>query len=214
MPLEGVTFSLTSHSALHNLGVTQPPSLWQACWRFPRWSEAWWASLGWRAPSLSPWTVKENYTPRWVHQARGSFRLHKACLCAQSLSCVCQAPLSMGLSRLEWVAISSSPGSSQFGDRTHASCIGRWTLYHWVTQEAPAWGMKSVQLKKIVQTLEQRCAYLSRMRRGLWEEPVQVRCSQLWAGSCFSWSHPSEPCTKKGTIAQRVTGSKGSRSSA
>ena len=37
----GVTFRLTSHTALHNPGVTQPLSLWQACWRFPRWSEAW-----------------------------------------------------------------------------------------------------------------------------------------------------------------------------
>ena len=33
---------------------------------------------------------------------------------------------------LEWVAISSSRGSSQPRDQTYVSCIGRWILYHWV----------------------------------------------------------------------------------
>ena len=28
-------------------------------------------------------------------------------------------------------------GSSWIRDRTHASCIGRWILYHWTTREAP-----------------------------------------------------------------------------
>ena len=40
---------------------------------------------------------------------------------------------------LEWVAISSSRGSSQPRDRTHVSCIsciGRWILYLWSTWEA------------------------------------------------------------------------------
>ena len=37
---------------------------------------------------------------------------------------------------LEWVAISSSRGSSQLRDQTHVSCIGRQTLYHWATWEA------------------------------------------------------------------------------
>ena len=32
---------------------------------------------------------------------------------------------------LEWVAISFSRGSSQAGDQTRISCIGRWVLYHW-----------------------------------------------------------------------------------
>ena len=31
---------------------------------------------------------------------------------------------------LEWVAISSSRGSSQSSDRTSFSCVGRWILYH------------------------------------------------------------------------------------
>ena len=40
---------------------------------------------------------------------------------------------------LEWVAISSSRGSSQPRDGTHIFCIGigRWVLYHWATWEAP-----------------------------------------------------------------------------
>ena len=37
---------------------------------------------------------------------------------------------------LEWVAISSSRGSSQPRDWTHVSCIGRWILYHSATWEA------------------------------------------------------------------------------
>ena len=40
---------------------------------------------------------------------------------------------------LEWIAMPSSRGSSQFRDRTHVSCvscIGRRILYHWATREA------------------------------------------------------------------------------
>ena len=37
---------------------------------------------------------------------------------------------------LEWVAISSSRGSSQFRDQTHASCLCRQILYYWATREA------------------------------------------------------------------------------
>ena len=37
---------------------------------------------------------------------------------------------------LEWVAISSSRGSSQPRDRTLVSCIGRWFLYCWAIRKA------------------------------------------------------------------------------
>ena len=37
---------------------------------------------------------------------------------------------------LEWIAISSSRGSSRPKDRTHVSCISRWILYHSATWEA------------------------------------------------------------------------------
>ena len=46
---------------------------------------------------------------------------------------------------LEWVAISSSDGSSWARDWTHVSCIGRLILYHWATREAC---MLTLYLKK------------------------------------------------------------------
>ena len=51
----------------------------------------------------------------------------------------CQAPLSMEILQaiiLEWVAISSSRGSSPPRDWTCVSCIGRLILYHWATWES------------------------------------------------------------------------------
>ena len=75
-----------------------------------------------------------------------------ACMHAQSLRCVqliatsrtvaLQTPLSLGFFQariLEWVAVFSSRGSSQFRDWTcisWVSCIGRRILYHWGSQEA------------------------------------------------------------------------------
>ena len=47
-------------------------------------------------------------------------------------------------STLEWVAISSSRGSSRLRDWTRVSCVGRWILYHCTTWEA---GRKSVLTK-------------------------------------------------------------------
>ena len=38
---------------------------------------------------------------------------------------------------LEWVAISSSRGSSRPKDWTWVSCNGRWTPYHWIIWEFP-----------------------------------------------------------------------------
>ena len=37
---------------------------------------------------------------------------------------------------LEWIAISSSRGSSQPREWSHVSCVGKWVLYHWATWEA------------------------------------------------------------------------------
>ena len=57
-------------------------------------------------------------------------------LCVTQWTAACQAPLSVGILQarmLEWVAMFSSEGSSQFRDQTHVSsvsCIGRWVLYH------------------------------------------------------------------------------------
>ena len=40
---------------------------------------------------------------------------------------------------LEWIAISYSRESSHPRDWTHVSCIGRWVLQHWATQEVIKW---------------------------------------------------------------------------
>ena len=71
------------------------------------------------------------------------------CVCAQVLSCVQlfatpwtaahQALLSMGIPQariLEWVAISSSRGSSRPRDQNHVSCIDRRILNHCTPREA------------------------------------------------------------------------------
>ena len=59
--------------------------------------------------------------------------LSRVQLFATTWTIVCQAPLSMGIFQariLEWIAISSSRGSSQPRDQIHISCIGRQVLYH------------------------------------------------------------------------------------
>ena len=62
--------------------------------------------------------------------------------CASLWIVACQAPLSMGFSRqeLEWVAISSSRGSSRHRDQTcisYVSCMGRQFFTTSATWEAP-----------------------------------------------------------------------------
>ena len=70
-------------------------------------------------------------------------------LCVHAQSCLtlcdptdCSPPGSSvyGISKariLEWVAISSSTGSSQPRDQTRISCIGRQILYRWSPQGSP-----------------------------------------------------------------------------
>ena len=68
-------------------------------------------------------------------------------VCVCMLSCIrlypieCSLPCSSvhGISQariLEWVAMSSSRGSSLPRDQIQVSRIGRWVLYHWATWEA------------------------------------------------------------------------------
>ena len=52
---------------------------------------------------------------------------------------------------LEWVAVSSSRGSSPPRDWTCVSCIGRQIIYHWATCEAPE--ICSLNLKFFVDSL-------------------------------------------------------------
>ena len=46
---------------------------------------------------------------------------------------------------LEWVAISSSRGSSWPRNWIHVSCISRWILYQWATREAPQLGNERIK---------------------------------------------------------------------
>ena len=74
---------------------------------------------------------------RYIHSLASimsnSLRPHGLCLPGTFVCGISQAGI------LEWVAISSSRGSSQPREWTHVSwvfCIGRWVLYHCATCEA------------------------------------------------------------------------------
>ena len=59
--------------------------------------------------------------------------------CATPGTGACQAPLSMGILQariLQWVATTSSKGSSQYRDRTQVSCIAGGFFTVWVKREA------------------------------------------------------------------------------
>ena len=63
----------------------------------------------------------------------------QSCLTLDSMDCSPPGSSVHGISQariLEWVAITSSRGSSLCSAQTHVSCIGRWILYHWATWEA------------------------------------------------------------------------------
>ena len=82
---------------------------------------------------------------QWVHRNI----IHIICVCLVAQSCPtlsnpidCNPPGSSvhGIFQariLDWVAISSSRGSSWRRDWTCFSCIDRWILLYWATQEAP-----------------------------------------------------------------------------
>ena len=85
------------------------------------------------------------------------------CLCSQSLSHVqlfvtamnCSPPGSsvhgiFQASILEWIAISSSRGSSQPRDQTCVSCIDRWILYHWAITVNPSSFLLSYTMLSLV----------------------------------------------------------------
>ena len=66
-----------------------------------------------------------------------------------------QAPLSMGFSRQEWVAMPSSKGSSRPTEWTcisYISCTGRWVLYHRHHLRNPL--LVCIRNKKILQTFQ------------------------------------------------------------
>ena len=101
---------------------------------------------------------------------------------------------------LEWVAISSSRGSSRPRDQTCVSCtccIDRWILHHWVTWEAQC----------IFQRLINNCLVcLVRKTRGEGEngeEAVSVSGTSLIAGTLDS-RHGKEQCASAGWVCAEI----------
>ena len=105
-----------------------------------------------------------------------------------------QAPPSMGLPRqesLEWVAISSSRGSSWPKDRIQVSCIsyiGRWIIYHWVPWGIPKILSYSVQFSRSIVSDSLRLHETQHAR-----PPYPSPTPGVYPNSCPSswWRHPA-----------------------
>ena len=92
---------------------------WYGAVEFSPWVKSWWCSSTVMSDSATPWTVAPQLLCPWDSQAR----------------------------ILEWVAISSSRGSSWPRDRTCVSCVSwpsRWILYHWATWKATLNGLETL----------------------------------------------------------------------
>ena len=92
---------------------------------------------------------------------------------------------------LEWVAISSSRGTSQPRDRTQVSWIGR--LYHWATREAlkkwiMVWKKKKVQFSRSVVSNSLR-PHESQHTRSPWPSPTPRVHSDSHPSS--QWCYPA-----------------------
>ena len=112
---------------------------------------------------VKTWLVTDTF-----HNCCSHFQLGTSCMLSPfshvwlfTILCTvaCQAPLSMGIPQvriLEWVAISSSRGSSQSKGCTHisyVSSIGRYVLYHQCHLESPGtnWKKSNTYPKSIIQ---------------------------------------------------------------
>ena len=77
-----------------------------------------------------------SYNPFYCRKVDMLSRFSRVQLC-DPMGCSPPGPSVHGIFQariLEWVAISSSRGSSRPRDQTHISCVswtGRWVLYHW-----------------------------------------------------------------------------------
>ena len=110
-----------------------------------------------------------------------------------------QVPLVHGIFQariLEWVAISSSRGSSCPRDQACVSCVGRQTFHHWATWEA-TW----IMITRIPQ-------YLVAVLRGQGRSQMEIGLGDFWGSECslslpggllglftFVGPHPS-PCSE------------------
>ena len=103
----------------------------------------------WRLMMITYWVNVVYATELYTKLLQWWILLYFCCCCSVTKLCLtlwdpmdCNPPgfPGHGISQtrtLEWVAISSSRGSSWPRDQTPASCIGRWILYHWAARKAP-----------------------------------------------------------------------------
>ena len=111
----------------------------------------WWSHFPWSASGSSVWVQDESAFSNTLGQIYFSYKWN-CCLCLLAKLCSTllqphglyslrgSSVLRIFQARiLEWVAISFSRSSSRPRDWTHASCIGRWILYHWATRKAHKW---------------------------------------------------------------------------
>ena len=122
-----------------------------------------------------------------------------SCMCDQSLSTVllfvtlwtvaCQAPLSMGffLARiLEWVAISSSRGSSWLSARTHvswASC----TAGEFITVDPPGKPSTMLSMPQIFLSLPPQSIHKMWRRKNFWKNFLEKLTLQGHVEPMFYW---------------------------
>ena len=118
-------------------GTESQMGMWAAGWCRP-WFEEWWAVSSWW---FSPRASRRNTVPFWTSDPQNCNITKSRCFkpmlirlpCGQSCLTVCN-PMDYSLAgfsilgilqarMLEWVAISSSRGSSQLRDRTHVFYI-------------------------------------------------------------------------------------------
>ena len=133
--LEGTKMENVTYAQAATLGImtySEWPSLELVLWE-------------WQRSGGTKMSLGHLYLPQWMRERLGHRQLH-VCMCAESLqSCQtrcnptdCSPPDSSvhGILQariLEWIAISSSRGSSWPRDQTrifYVSCMGSWILYH------------------------------------------------------------------------------------
>ena len=135
-----------------------------------------------------------------------------AIVCAQSLSHVrlfvtpwtvaCQGSSAHGTLQartLEWLAISSSRGSSwpREGIHIYVSCIGRWILYHCTIWEAPLWSLQC-SIRKKYKAHNIVPFFKKKLYLFIWLKQVLVAAHRIL--SCSLWDLVPWPGTELGFL--------------
>ena len=93
---------------------------------------------------------------------------------------------------LEWVAISSSRGSSRAKDQTHISCIGRRIIHHWAIWEASVFVRLQLNAEKWIcewRLNKSVTSYLQNIHEPAFMNP----CVNRPTGGCSSSAPSSSP---------------------